>query len=137
MELLKQIQQIHKIYDALNLIYNGNIREDYAGAYNLLKANPLAKEMIPEGVLKYIIECAKIQIEMQDMLCTDKPYTHVTNINGKIRYDVDASEIREGGSSYAYTREERINAEREYTMNRDIARLEYTAEWSGNNESTS
>lgn len=95
MELLKYTQQIQEVYEALNLIYNGDIKEDYEGAYNILKANPLTDELVPKDVLKFIVECAKIQMDVQDMLMTDKYTTRITDSRGRYTGDISAREISE------------------------------------------
>jgi hypothetical protein len=124
-ELLKYTQQIQDIYEALNLIYNGDTKEDYAGAYNILKVNPLTNEFVPREVFKFITDCAETQIKMQNILMINETYTHVTNINGRYNDDVNAYEIGEG----AIYPDQRVPAYRGARVSRIIFDEEYTAEW--------
>jgi hypothetical protein len=102
MELLKYTQNIQEVYEALNLIYNGSIREDYAGALNLLRTNPLTHELIPKDVYHFIIESAKIQEQIQKQIGNADYSPTATNHEGQLRTDIKAREQYGYSSGYAY-----------------------------------
>lgn len=99
MELLKYTQQIQEVYEALNLIYNGELKEDYIGAYNLLKANPLTNEFIHENVFTFITNCAKAQMDIKELVIdysNDIPVA--TRVDGRYREDITAREMGESST---------------------------------------
>ena len=89
MELLKATQQITEVYEALNLIYNGDIKEDYVGAAKLLENNPLTNELVPTQVLKFILDCATLQADIQGKLGCGQNVPTPTDEDGKISYRLE------------------------------------------------
>ena len=125
MELLKYTQQIQDVYEALNFIYNGEMKENYAEAYNMLKDNPLTDEFIPKDVFKFITDCADIQIKKDN-----NPTDEDGRLSYRLDYDYNDVSPREIGERPDFTHrygltynEEEVHNNQDAIRWRDVRRM--------------